>query len=214
MNNVLMALTNTAEAAASFLLMSRLLLPSEIEFNLTGSYGSPIHTNHNSNYSSMPSPDVDQSERKQPHDQSRRPLSVATDNMMLEFYKKDGYGAKRSILLPTSHSHTLSFSPVPPTPPLTHLILNSCVWKSSSLHIKYPSPPRSIYRSRSSTFFPQKSLRVTGIDGSVGLSDWCRVLLENINKHSAVTLVPLHFHVAHLSWCWWLCGNKSLTEHV
>ncbi|XP_044037716.1 rho GTPase-activating protein 44 isoform X4 [Siniperca chuatsi] len=64
--------------------------PGEIEFNLTGSYGSPIHTNHNSNYSSMPSPDMDQSERKQPHDQSRRPLSVATDNMMLEFYKKDG----------------------------------------------------------------------------------------------------------------------------
>uniref|UniRef100_A0A8D3C5E5 Rho GTPase-activating protein 44 n=1 Tax=Scophthalmus maximus TaxID=52904 RepID=A0A8D3C5E5_SCOMX len=65
--------------------------PGEIEFNLTGSYGSPIHTNHNSNYSSMPSPDMDQSERKQPHDQSRRPLSVATDNMMLEFYKKDGF---------------------------------------------------------------------------------------------------------------------------
>ncbi|XP_049324052.1 rho GTPase-activating protein 44 isoform X4 [Astyanax mexicanus] len=64
--------------------------PGDIEFNLTGSYGSPMHTNHNSNYSSMPSPDMDQSERKQPHDQSRRPLSVATDNMMLEFYKKDG----------------------------------------------------------------------------------------------------------------------------
>ncbi|KAF0032776.1 hypothetical protein F2P81_015066 [Scophthalmus maximus] len=68
--------------------------PGEIEFNLTGSYGSPIHTNHNSNYSSMPSPDMDQSERKQPHDQSRRPLSVATDNMMLEFYKKDGMGVR------------------------------------------------------------------------------------------------------------------------
>ncbi|XP_041861129.1 rho GTPase-activating protein 44 isoform X4 [Melanotaenia boesemani] len=65
--------------------------PGEIEFNLTGSYGSPIHTNHNSNYSSMPSPDMDQCDRKQQqHDQSRRPLSVATDNMMLEFYKKDG----------------------------------------------------------------------------------------------------------------------------
>ncbi|XP_034395391.1 rho GTPase-activating protein 44 [Cyclopterus lumpus] len=64
--------------------------PGEIEFNLTGSYGSPIHTNHNSNYSSMPSPDMDQSDRKQQHEQSRRPLSVATDNMMLEFYKKDG----------------------------------------------------------------------------------------------------------------------------
>ncbi|PWA17827.1 hypothetical protein CCH79_00008351 [Gambusia affinis] len=69
--------------------------PGEIEFNLTGCYGSPIHTNHNSNYSSMPSPDMEQSERKQQqHDQSRRPLSVATDNMMLEFYKKDGMGVR------------------------------------------------------------------------------------------------------------------------
>uniref|UniRef100_A0AAY4BJH0 Rho GTPase-activating protein 44 n=1 Tax=Denticeps clupeoides TaxID=299321 RepID=A0AAY4BJH0_9TELE len=71
--------------------------PGEIEFNLTGSYGSPIHTNHNSNYSSMPSPDMDQSERKQQHDQSRRPLSVATDNMMLEFYKKDGIRKIQSV---------------------------------------------------------------------------------------------------------------------
>ncbi|XP_040187043.1 rho GTPase-activating protein 44 isoform X3 [Rana temporaria] len=63
--------------------------PGEIEFNVTGNYGSPIHTNHNANYSSMPSPDMDHSDRKQ-HDQARRPLSVATDNMMLEFYKKDG----------------------------------------------------------------------------------------------------------------------------
>uniref|UniRef100_A0A3Q2ZN12 Rho GTPase-activating protein 44 n=1 Tax=Kryptolebias marmoratus TaxID=37003 RepID=A0A3Q2ZN12_KRYMA len=64
--------------------------PGEIEFNITGNYGSPVHTNHNANYSSMPSPDMDQMDRKQ-SDQSRRPLSVATDNMMLEFYKKDGY---------------------------------------------------------------------------------------------------------------------------
>lgn len=99
--------------------------PSEIEFNLTGSYGSPIHTNHNSNYSSMPSPDMDQSERKQQHDQSRRPLSVATDNMMLEFYKKDGYAAKCILLLPTSHS--LAPSLFPPTPPLRHLILGSYI---------------------------------------------------------------------------------------
>lgn len=62
----------------------------EIEFNITGNYGSPVHTNHNANYSSMPSPDMEQMDRKQ-NDQSRRPLSVATDNMMLEFYKKDGY---------------------------------------------------------------------------------------------------------------------------
>ncbi|XP_045066954.1 rho GTPase-activating protein 44-like isoform X3 [Coregonus clupeaformis] len=68
--------------------------PGEIEFNLTGCYGSPIHANHNSNYSSMPSPDMDQSERKLSHDQGRRPLSVATDNMMLEFYKKDGMGVR------------------------------------------------------------------------------------------------------------------------
>lgn len=62
---------------------------AEIEFNVTGNYGSPVHTNHNANYSSMPSPDMEQSDRRH-SDQSRRPLSVATDNMMLEFYKKDG----------------------------------------------------------------------------------------------------------------------------
>uniref|UniRef100_A0A8C4Y9G8 Rho GTPase-activating protein 44 n=1 Tax=Gopherus evgoodei TaxID=1825980 RepID=A0A8C4Y9G8_9SAUR len=64
--------------------------PGDIEFNVTGNYGSPMHVNHNANYSSMPSPDMDHSDRKQ-HDQARRPLSVATDNMMLEFYKKDGF---------------------------------------------------------------------------------------------------------------------------
>ncbi|XP_053310106.1 rho GTPase-activating protein 44 isoform X4 [Spea bombifrons] len=63
--------------------------PGDIEFNVTGNYGSPVHTNHNANYSSIPSPDMEHSDRKQ-HDQTRRPLSVATDNMMLEFYKKDG----------------------------------------------------------------------------------------------------------------------------
>ncbi|XP_030063947.1 rho GTPase-activating protein 44 isoform X1 [Microcaecilia unicolor] len=67
--------------------------PGDIEFNLTGNYGSPVHINHNANYSSMPSPDMDHSERKL-HDQARRPLSVATDNMMLEFYKKDGMGVR------------------------------------------------------------------------------------------------------------------------
>ncbi|XP_067164503.1 rho GTPase-activating protein 44 isoform X6 [Apteryx mantelli] len=67
--------------------------PGDIEFNVTGNYGSPMHVNHNANYSSMPSPDMDHGDRKQ-HDQSRRPLSVATDNMMLEFYKKDGMGVR------------------------------------------------------------------------------------------------------------------------
>lgn len=64
--------------------------PTEIEFNITGNYGSPVHVNHNANYSSTPSPDMDPADRRQP-EQARRPLSVATDNMMLEFYKKDGY---------------------------------------------------------------------------------------------------------------------------
>ncbi|KAM6174348.1 rho GTPase-activating protein 44 isoform 1-T1 [Erethizon dorsatum] len=67
--------------------------PGEIEFNITGNYGSPIHVNHNANYSSMPSPDMDPADRRQP-EQARRPLSVATDNMMLEFYKKDGMGVR------------------------------------------------------------------------------------------------------------------------
>uniref|UniRef100_A0A1A7Y8Y6 Rho GTPase-activating protein 44 n=1 Tax=Iconisemion striatum TaxID=60296 RepID=A0A1A7Y8Y6_9TELE len=71
--------------------------PGEIEFNVTGNYGSPVHTNHNANYSSMPSPDMDHLDRKQ-NDQSRRPLSVATDNMMLEFYKKDGIRKIQSTL--------------------------------------------------------------------------------------------------------------------
>nr|XP_009297995.1 rho GTPase-activating protein 44 isoform X6 [Danio rerio]XP_021329662.1 rho GTPase-activating protein 44 isoform X6 [Danio rerio]XP_021330403.1 rho GTPase-activating protein 44 isoform X6 [Danio rerio] len=89
--------------------------PGEIEFNLTGSYGSPVHTNHNSNYSSMPSPDMDQSERKQQHDQSRRPLSVATDNMMLEFYKKDGTLKSKELSPVIGHKAVqASGSTVPP----------------------------------------------------------------------------------------------------
>ncbi|XP_075417197.1 rho GTPase-activating protein 44 isoform X2 [Tenrec ecaudatus] len=67
--------------------------PGEVEFNITGNYGSPVHVNHNANYSSMPSPDMDPADRRQP-EQARRPLSVATDNMMLEFYKKDGMGVR------------------------------------------------------------------------------------------------------------------------
>ncbi|XP_076121600.1 rho GTPase-activating protein 44 isoform X1 [Alosa pseudoharengus] len=96
--------------------------PGDIEFNLTGSYGSPIHTNHNSNYSSMPSPDMDQSERKQQHDQGRRPLSVATDNMMLEFYKKDGMGVRvmDTSWVRTKGSSTLARK-ASSTPPSMHV---------------------------------------------------------------------------------------------
>ncbi|KAM9296107.1 rho GTPase-activating protein 44 isoform 1-T1 [Gastrophryne carolinensis] len=69
--------------------------PGEIEFNVTGNYGSPAHANHNANYSSTPSPDMEHGERRLQHsEQARRPLSVATDNMMLEFYKKDGMGVR------------------------------------------------------------------------------------------------------------------------
>ncbi|XP_036776590.2 rho GTPase-activating protein 44 isoform X4 [Manis pentadactyla] len=70
--------------------------PGEIEFNITGNYGSPVHVNHNANYSSVPSPDMDPADRRQP-EQARRPLSVATDNMMLEFYKKDGTSKSKEL---------------------------------------------------------------------------------------------------------------------
>nr|KAF6414961.1 Rho GTPase activating protein 44 [Molossus molossus] len=70
--------------------------PGEIEFNITGNYGSPVHVNHNANYSSMPSPDMDPADRRQT-EQARRPLSVATDNMMLEFYKKDGASKSKEL---------------------------------------------------------------------------------------------------------------------
>ncbi|XP_057681421.1 rho GTPase-activating protein 44 isoform X7 [Corythoichthys intestinalis] len=110
--------------------------PGEIEFNVTGNYGSPVHANHNANYSSMPSPDMEQMERRQ-NEQSRRPLSVATDNMMLEFYKKDGtlknkelspvigqkgFQATLTCGSPSEHSpHTLrrakKLAPIPPKVP-------------------------------------------------------------------------------------------------
>ncbi|XP_068592841.1 rho GTPase-activating protein 44-like isoform X6 [Cebidichthys violaceus] len=93
--------------------------PGEIEFNVTGNYGSPVHTNHNSNYSSMPSPDMDLMERKQ-NDQSRRPLSVATDNMMLEFYKKDGMGVRVMDTTWVSRRGSSSTRKTSSTPPSVH----------------------------------------------------------------------------------------------
>lgn len=94
----------------------------------------------------MPSPDMDQSDRKQQHDQSRRPLSVATDNMMLEFYKKDGYDAKCILLLPTSHSLTFFLS--------FHPRLLSGIWyliliceARQHTHIENPLPWWNIYAS-------------------------------------------------------------------
>ncbi|XP_072207816.1 rho GTPase-activating protein 44 isoform X1 [Excalfactoria chinensis] len=98
--------------------------PGDIEFNITGNYGSPMHVNHNANYSSMPSPDMDHADRKQ-HDQARRPLSVATDNMMLEFYKKDGLRKIQSMgvrVMDTSwvaRRGTSGARKTPATPPAT-----------------------------------------------------------------------------------------------
>ncbi|XP_036383426.1 rho GTPase-activating protein 44-like isoform X4 [Megalops cyprinoides] len=119
--------------------------PGEIEFNVTGNYGSPVHTNHNANYSSMPSPDMDHADRKQ-HDQGRRPLSVATDNMMLEFYKKDGMGVRvmdtswvsrrgSSIARKTSSTPP---SVQPPAPPADSLIPEQPGEQSAS---PSPTPP-------------------------------------------------------------------------
>uniref|UniRef100_A0A3P9LIW6 Rho GTPase-activating protein 44 n=1 Tax=Oryzias latipes TaxID=8090 RepID=A0A3P9LIW6_ORYLA len=127
--------------------------PGEIEFNVTGNYGSPVHTNHNANYSSMPSPDMDQTDRRQ-NDQSRRPLSVATDNMMLEFYKKDGMGVR---VMDTSwvsrrgssSSRKSSSTPPnvhPPTPPADAII---------------PEQPGDFYVSPSPTPPPTSSDRAS-----------------------------------------------------
>ncbi|XP_074870847.1 rho GTPase-activating protein 44 isoform X3 [Carettochelys insculpta] len=95
--------------------------PGDIEFNVTGNYGSPMHVNHNANYSSMPSPDMDHSDRKQ-HDQARRPLSVATDNMMLEFNKKDGTADVSSRWLDSCYdSPSPEDDRPPPYPSYQHL---------------------------------------------------------------------------------------------
>ncbi|XP_023804967.1 rho GTPase-activating protein 44 isoform X2 [Oryzias latipes] len=133
--------------------------PGEIEFNVTGNYGSPVHTNHNANYSSMPSPDMDQTDRRQ-NDQSRRPLSVATDNMMLEFYKKDGIRKIQSMgvrVMDTSwvsrrgssSSRKSSSTPPnvhPPTPPADAII---------------PEQPGDFYVSPSPTPPPTSSDRAS-----------------------------------------------------
>uniref|UniRef100_A0A8C7SH47 Rho GTPase-activating protein 44 n=1 Tax=Oncorhynchus mykiss TaxID=8022 RepID=A0A8C7SH47_ONCMY len=127
--------------------------PGEIEFNVTGNYGSPVHTNHNANYSSMPSPDMDHSDRKH-NDQSRRPLSVATDNMMLEFYKKDGVRKIQSMgvrVMDTSWVSRRGSSSVrktsstppsmqPPLPPSDALIPDPHPLPLSSCPSPSPSP--------------------------------------------------------------------------
>ncbi|XP_051888730.1 rho GTPase-activating protein 44 isoform X2 [Pristis pectinata] len=134
--------------------------PGDIEFNVTGSYGSPLHTNHNANYNSMPSPDIDHSDRKQ-HDQARRPLSVATDNMMLEFYKKDGMGVRvmdtswvarrgSSIVRKTSSTPPGTQPPPPPTE-----LAASC---------QSPIPEQSVENSTSPSPTPPPSGPLSGAE--------------------------------------------------
>ncbi|KAM8730098.1 rho GTPase-activating protein 44-like isoform 1-T1 [Acanthopagrus schlegelii] len=151
--------------------------PGEIEFNVTGNYGSPVHTNHNANYSSMPSPDMDQIDRRQ-NDQSRRPLSVATDNMMLEFYKKDGIRKIQSMgvrVMDTSwvsrrgssSSRKCSSTPPsvhPPTPPIDALIPEQLGEISTS-----PSPtPPPTSSDRASTLKNKELSPVIGQKGIQG----------------------------------------------
>ncbi|KAM6964420.1 rho GTPase-activating protein 44-like isoform 2-T2 [Tautogolabrus adspersus] len=152
--------------------------PGEIEFNVTGNYGSPVHTNHNANFSLMPSPDMDQVDRRQ-NDQSRRPLSVATDNMMLEFYKKDGIRKIQSMGVrvmdttwvsrrgSSSSSRKNSSTPPnvhPPTPPCDALIP-----EQPGEYAAFPSPtPPPNSSDRASTLKNKELSPVIGQKGIQG----------------------------------------------
>ncbi|XP_035998078.1 rho GTPase-activating protein 44 isoform X3 [Fundulus heteroclitus] len=133
--------------------------PGEIEFNVTGNYGSPVHTNHNANYSLMPSPDMDQMAPRQ-NDQSRRPLSVATDNMMLEFYKKDGIRKIQSMgvrVMDTSwvsHRGPPSTRKTSSTPPNVHP-------STPPAEAPIPEQPGDFYASPSPTPPPTSSDRAS-----------------------------------------------------
>ncbi|KAM4526538.1 rho GTPase-activating protein 44-like isoform 1-T1 [Fundulus diaphanus] len=133
--------------------------PGEIEFNVTGNYGSPVHTNHNANYSLMPSPDMDQMAPRH-NDQSRRPLSVATDNMMLEFYKKDGIRKIQSMgvrVMDTSwvsHRGPPSTRKTSSTPPNVHP-------STPPAEAPIPEQPGDFYASPSPTPPPTSSDRAS-----------------------------------------------------
>uniref|UniRef100_A0A8C5C4V7 Rho GTPase activating protein 44 n=1 Tax=Gadus morhua TaxID=8049 RepID=A0A8C5C4V7_GADMO len=148
------------------------LYPGEIEFNVTGNYGSPVHTNHNANYSSMPSPDMELSERRH-NDQSRRPLSVATDNMMLEFYKKDGMGVRVMdtswVSRRGSSSAARNASPGahPPTPPFDALAPEYLGGFAAGPPSPTPPPTSSTLKNKElSPVIGQKGMQ--GPAGSVG----------------------------------------------
>ncbi|XP_061561338.1 rho GTPase-activating protein 44 isoform X2 [Phycodurus eques] len=193
--------------------------PGEIEFNVTGNYGSPVHTNHNANYSSMPSPDMEQMERRQ-NEQSRRPLSVATDNMMLEFYRKDGIRKIQSMgvrVMDTSwvsrrgSSSSRKASSTPPsvrapTPPSDALTPEPLGDPSGSLS---PTPPptsnerASPRMFHSFTFHCRKALQwMSSDDASSNWSDTCNAqpspeeerLPPPYPSSSPFSLPPHHFY--------------------
>ncbi|XDV43944.1 hypothetical protein PO909_012324, partial [Leuciscus waleckii] len=150
--------------------------PGEIEFNVTGNYGSPVHTNHNANYSSTPSPDMDQSDRRQPidqsdrrlSDQSRRPLSVATDNMMLEFYKKDGMGVRVMDTSWVSRRGSSSSRKSSSTPPSVQPLCDSLNLDQTDDVSASPSQtPPPISSDRTST---QKNKELSPVIGQRGIS--------------------------------------------
>ncbi|XP_071062767.1 rho GTPase-activating protein 44-like isoform X3 [Pseudochaenichthys georgianus] len=169
--------------------------PGEIEFNVTGNYGSPVHTNHNANYSLMPSPDLDQIERKQ-NDQSRRPLSVATDNMMLEFYKKDGIRKIQSMgvrVMDTtwvarrgsSSSRKCSSTPPsvhPPVAPTDALTPEQPAGDFSASPSPTPPPTNS---DRASTL---KNKELSPVIGQKGLQGLQGTLTSSGSDHSPHTL--------------------------
>ncbi|XP_075441274.1 rho GTPase-activating protein 44 isoform X7 [Ascaphus truei] len=151
--------------------------PGDIEFNVTGNYGSPVHTNHNANYSSMPSPDMEHCDRKQ-HDTARRPLSVATDNMMLEFYKKDGMGvrvmdtswvARRGSSLVRKGPSTPPAMQPPAPPPFDSSATPQSPNPDLSVETPSPTPPSSGSQpgpERTSTLKSKELSPVSGPKGS------------------------------------------------
>ncbi|XP_064179606.1 rho GTPase-activating protein 44 isoform X6 [Anguilla rostrata] len=179
--------------------------PGEIEFNVTGNYGSPVHTNHNANYSSMPSPDMDHADRRQ-HDQGRRPLSVATDNMMLEFYKKDGIRKIQSMgvrVMDTSWVSRRGSSVVrktsstppsvqPPAPPADSLIPEQPGELSAS---PSPTPPpasgdrgSTLKNKELSPVIGQKAVQIVGPSTNSGqANDQSPLSLRKANKKLAPT---------------------------
>uniref|UniRef100_A0A8C8VKV0 Rho GTPase-activating protein 44 n=1 Tax=Pelusios castaneus TaxID=367368 RepID=A0A8C8VKV0_9SAUR len=157
--------------------------PGDIEFSVTRNYGSPMHVNHNANYSCTPSPDMGHSDRKQ-HEHARRPLSVATDNMMLEFNKKDGMGVRvmdtswvarrgTSIVRKTSSTPPAMQPPAPPSN-LTATPQSPILEQSLDISAT-PSPTPASFgfqpgAERTSTLKTKELSPVSGQKGSPGSS--------------------------------------------